>query len=392
MPWKETNTMDLRKKFIHRMFAKKESFTELCKEFGISTKTGYKWKERLLKYGWEGLCDQSRRPRNNRNEIPEEIVLKIIKIKNQKPNWGSYKILKVFTKNNPDVKPPALSSVERIMEKAGLRQKRKRKRYLPSQRIQNRFVPKQPNDLWTVDFKGWWYSKKKEKVNPLTVRDEYSKYILAITVMERGDISCVENEFRRLFKKHGLPLCIRSDNGPPFACKFNSLGLTKLSAWWMSLGITLDRIDPGCPYQNGSHERMHLDMKRELEGQIDGSLNEHQRVFDKWREEYNTERPHEALGMKCPSDCYQNSERKYTPEITDIEYPRIYKPRKVNDRGFFNYEKKRYFIGNPFAGYTIGIRVGKEKTKEIWFDKFMLGNLDLSNGLIEYKMETKLKR
>jgi transposase InsO family protein len=392
MPWKEDNTMDLRKKFIRRMFEKKESFTELCKEFGISTKTGYKWKERLIKYGWSGLCDQSRRPRSNRKEIPEEIVLKLIKIKTQKPNWGSYKILKVFTNNNPNDRPPALSSVERIFEKAGLREKRKRKKHLPSVRIQNRITPKKPNDVWTVDFKGWWYSNKKEKVNPLTVRDEYSKYILCITVVEKGDISCVQNEFRKLFKKHGLPLCIRSDNGPPFACRFNSLGMTKLSAWWMSLGIYLDRIDPGCPYQNGAHERMHRDMKKELEGQIDGSLNEHQKVFDQWREEYNTERPHEALGMKCPSDYYMNSERKYDPEITDIEYPQRYKVRKVNDRGFFNYDKKRCFIGNPFAGYSIGLRVGQDKKTEIWFDKFRLGYLDLDTGVIIYTSENNVKK
>jgi putative transposase len=266
-----------------------------------------------------------------------------------------------------------------------LKEKRKRKRHLPSLRIQNRFMPKKPNDLWTVDFKGWWYSSRKEKVNPLTIRDGFSRYILSIRVVEKGDISCVQNEFRRLFKKHGLPICIRSDNGPPFGSMQNPLGLTRLSAWWMSLGIYLDRMDPGCPYQNGAHERMHRDMKKELEGKIDGSLNEHQKEFDAWREEYNNERPHEALGMKCPAECYKDSERKYEPEQVDIEYPGNYTSRRVNDRGVFHYKRKRYFLGNPFDGYSVGIKKDKEGRTEIWFDKFLLGYLDLENGLIEYQ-------
>ena len=155
----------------------------------------------------------------------------------------------------------------------------------------------------------------------------------------------------------------------------------------MSLGIKLDRIDPGCPYQNGGHERMHRDMKDELEGQIDGNLNEHQRVFDQWREEFNTIRPHEALGMKTPSKVYIKSEKKYEPEDVLIVYGKGYKSRMVNDRGFCNYKSKRIFIGNPFAGYNVGIKEIEDET-EIWFDDFQIGTVDKITNLIIFKSDS----
>jgi transposase InsO family protein len=390
MPWKEIDVMDQKKEFVFRSLGRSESFTELCKEYGIATKTGYKWRKRFIEKGWAGLEELTRRPKTSGRGTAEEIVVGLIAIKNRHMGWGARKIQKNYQDHHPGVVVPAVSTVTRIFEKAGLVRQRRKRRCKPDERIQNRIAPKNPNDVWTVDFKGWWYTREKEQVNPLTVRDEYSKYILSIKVMERGDIFSVRKEFERLFKLHGLPECIRSDNGPPFASSFNALGLTKLAVWWMSLGIQLDRIDPGCPYQNGGHERMHLDMKKELEGQIDGNLEEHQRVFDGWREEYNTERPHEALKMRCPANVYKDSTRKYETEEELIEYPRGYKARKVNDRGFFNLSGRRYFIGNPFAGYTIGIRYKKESKPEIWFMSEFLGNLDIEKGLIVYEARTKM--
>jgi len=296
----------------------------------------------------------------------------------------------LYHKAHPSERIPVYSTVNRIFERAGLVEKRKRKRIFPSQRIQNRIVPQAPNDVWTVDFKGWWYTPQREQVNPLTVRDEFSKGILTIKEMEKADISCVRKEFERLFTLFGLPKCIRSDNGSPFACHFNALGLTKLSVWWMSLGIQLDRIDPGCPYQNGGHERMHLDIAKELEGHVQGTIEERQAIFDQWKDEFNRERAHESLGMKCPSDVYYYSDRKYDPAIDDIEYPKGFYSRRVSDRGFFNFLKKRYFIGNPFSGYSIGIRAIEKGLIEIWFACFHIGYLNLEKGLIEFQVGHKM--
>jgi transposase InsO family protein len=392
MPWKETCVMDEKKKFILESFNNDQTFTELCSQFGITTKTGYKWRERFLKGGWPALINKPRSPKTTGRPIPAEVILELIRLKNKKRAWGAYKIRSLFIRNHPDIKPPVLSSIDRIFEKAGLSQKKRRRRHIPSERIQNRFKPTAPNDLWTVDFKGWWYTKNKERVNPLTIRDDFSRMILAIKVVEKGDISSVKAEFERLFKLYGLPRCIRSDNGPPFASPINALGLTRLSVWWMTLGILLDRIDPGCPYQNGSHERMHRDMKMELEGKIDGNLHEHQKVIDEWREEFNTERPHQALQGRCPVEVYKKSERKYFPDPEEIEYMRGTRVRHVNDRGYMHYAGRRYFVGNPFSGYPVGIRVNKNGEQEVWFTSFVIGTLDVEGSLIKFNLRLKIEK
>ena len=376
MPWKEIDVMDQKKAFVLKSFDKSVNFTTLCKEYGISTKTGYKWKQRFIKDGYQGLEELSRKPKKNTKALPEAVVLELIRLKNKHKHWGAKKIHDLYRAMHPTWRDMYRSTVERIFEKAGLCEKRKRTRRQTSIRIQNRFVPKASNDLWTVDFKGWWYTPDKEKCEPLTVRDAYSRFILSIKILEKGNGYYVKQEFIRLFKRYGLPAVIRSDNGPPFACRFNVFGLTRLAVWWMSLGIKLDRIDPGSPYQNGAHERMHLDMKKELEGQIDGDLRYHQKVFDEWREEFNNDRPHQALGNKTPGSLYTTSERKYDEEIDRIEYPRGYKNRMVNDRGWTNYKSKRIFIGTPFAGYNIGIKASKAVGYEVWFDNFLLGTID----------------
>jgi putative transposase len=376
MPWKEIDVMDQKKTFVIKAFDRNINFTELCREFGISTKTGYKYKARFLEGGFPALEELSRETKINAKKLPDKIKYELIAIKIKRPTWGPSKILSIYHSRHPRLTPPARSTVERILMEVGLHKRRKRYRFQTVSRIQNRIQPKQPNDVWTVDFKGWWYTPLKEKCEPLTVRDEFSKYILSIKVLEKGNISSVKSEFQRLFKRFGLPLVIRSDNGIPFASEMNSLGLTKLSVWWVSLGIILDRIDKGKPYQNGGHERMHRDMKNELEGQIDGNLLEHQRVFDEWRKDFNTERPHEALKMKTPASVYVKSEREYEPEIDRIEYPRGYKSRIVNDRGFINLKGHRVFIGNPFAGFNIGIKRLKTGNFEVKFDYLYIGMID----------------
>ena len=375
MPWKEVNVLDQKLEFVIRAFTKQETFTELCREYGISTKTGYKWRARFLEEGLDGLYDISRRPIKSSKTIAEDIVCDIVKIKTLKSKLGPKKIQQVYADAHPKQENPSLSSVKRILSKAGLvKKKKRRKKKTDNGRIQNRFIPEKPNDLWTVDFKGWWYTPNREKCEPLTVRDEFSKYILSIALLEKGDILSVKKEFERLFCEYGLPGVIRSDNGPPFASSQSMLGLTKLAVWWLSLGIKLDRIDPGSPYQNGAHERMHLDMKRELQGQINGDLNVHQSVFNVWRNEFNRERPHEALQMKTPGSVYRKSKRKYEL-FNGYYYPHGFMERRINDRGWVNYRGHRIFISNAFAGYTIGIDESKGDIADVWFDENLIGNI-----------------
>lgn len=193
--------------------------------------------------------------------------------------------------------------------------------------------------------------------------------------MEKGDIANVKGHFEYLFNKYGLPEVIRSDNGPPFASAKAQFGLTKLSAWWLSLGIRLDRIDPGKPYQNGSHERMHLDMKNELENKIDGDLKLHQSIFETWRKEYNNERPHETLNMKKPDQIYIKSERKYR-KFDHFVYPNTFISRQVNDRGYTIYKGRRIFISNAFNGFNVGMDTKNIQNVKIWFSNNLIGVID----------------
>jgi putative transposase len=387
MPWKEVNVMELRLQFVERTFQKEMNFTDLCREYGISTKTGYKWKERFLEKGMSGLYDESRRPRSSPKELSEETVCELIRIKQTKQNWGPKKIRMIYVRNHKNEPIPAISTVTRILKKAGFVDKRKKKRIVYPERIQNKIIAQRPNDIWTVDFKGWWYTQEQERCEPLTVRDDYSKFILSIKILEKGDNSCVRQEFDRLFKEYGLPKVIKSDNGPPFASTMGLMGLTRLSAWWMSLGIRLYRIDPGSPYQNGGHERMHLDMKKELENKISGSLKLHQAVFDEWKKEFNEERPHEGLKMNTPAMVYEKSSVKYDG-ITDwLVYPEGFVSRRVNDRGYIEYKGRRIFITNALCGYNIGLKVINKQLLEVWFEKNLMGHIDLKTYMFRSIMK-----
>jgi len=383
MPFKGVDVMDVKKEFILKAFEKGVMFTELCREYNISTKTGYKWKIRFLQEGFSGLEEKSRKPLSNRRSLPEPVSVELIRIKNLHRNWGAKKILEIYRRNNTGKYLPVRSTVENLFVRAGIAGVRKRRKFGSGGIIQHRIVAENPNDVWTVDFKGWWYTKNREKVNPLTIRDEKTRFVLGVKAAEKGDTTNVKQEFIRIFKKNGMPRYIRSDNGPPFGCTRNLWGLTKLSVWWMSLGIKIDRMDPGHPEQNGGHERMHRDMAIELEGQIDGNLNEHQAVFDKWCDDFNYVRPHEALGMKVPADVYRKSDIKYHGEHIEIKYPKGFKRRYVNDRGYFNWQTRRIFVGNPFTGYHVGVRESVDKPLEIWFSDMRLGTVNPDNGLIE---------
>jgi hypothetical protein len=251
--------------------------------------------------------------------------------------------------------------------------------------MQVKLKPTKPNELWTVDFKGWWWTSKKERCEPLTVRDGMSRYLLGIDAPEKADMPHVKVIFESIFMKHGLPDIIRFDNGPPFGNVLNAWGLTKLSVWWISLGIRLDQMDPGRPDQNGGHERMHRDMKKELQIRIRGDLRHHQKEFDKWRKEFNEVRPHEALGMKTPKEVYVKSKRKYDATDTVIVYTGM-RSRKVNDRGYINYYNHRIFVGNPFAGYYVGIKERVGKWTEVWFNFLKLGEINPESLHIDTNM------
>jgi putative transposase len=378
MPWKEANVMDLRIEFVTRALREELSFAALCREYGISPKTGYKWKERFLEEGRLGLADRSRRPLNCPQATCEELVCQLVRIKGQHPTWGPKKIREVFRKANRRIAIPSLSTVNRILGKVGLTKRRHRRRPAPHcGRIINPLVASVPNEVWTVDFKGWWYSTTHQRVMPLTVRDAFSRYVLLVQVVADARSETIQACFTRLFRQFGKPLAIRSDNGAPFACTSAPLGLSRLSAWWVALGISLDRIEKGHPEQNGAHERMHRDMALEVEGRVDGDLTEQQAALDVWRREYNNIRPHEALGMRCPAEVYVKSDRRFNPDPVSVEYPLGYLRRRVKNNGCIKLHNRLLPITTAVRGWDVGLQPVADQVFNVWFGSLRLGDIQV---------------
>lgn len=288
-------------------------------------------------------------------------------------------------------KAPSESSIKRVLERCGMVEKRRKQRAAtPSGRLTSDVQVSAPNDLWTVDFKGWW-KEGSGRSNPLTVRDAHSRYILELRHLDKGDTASVRACFERLFELHGLPQVIRSDNGPPFASSHALLGLSALSAWWIALGIGLDRSRPGCPQDNGAHERMHLDLKREVQAlateKVERSAAERQAHFETWRHEFNHERPHESLGMKSPAQVYETSPRRYKASETVILAYEGMEVRKVQRMGYIKYDKERYQLSTTLRGWDVGLKPAGHEQVEVYFGSLCIGHLDLPGRAFKAVLE-----
>jgi len=391
MPWKGQGVMEVREEFVLKALEPEVNFKELCKEYEISRKSGYKWKERFLKLGRCGLKDLSRRPLKCPHKVPSEVVLEIVRLKFAHKSWGPRKIRKLLIKKHGIKAIPSRVTVSRILDRAGLVVHRpKRRRYSDSNIVRKPVEVNEPNDLWTVDFKGWWKLSRDRRCEPLTIRDEYSRFILSIKAMNSTTTELVREEFERIFMRYGLPKVIRSDNGRPFATTQSIYGLTQLSAWWVILGIELDRIDPGHPEQNGGHERMHRDIRQEIQGKTRGGLNDQQAALDIWKHEFNFERPHEALDMKTPSDVYRRSKRMYTGTPSSVEYSNEFAVRKVKSNGQISFNNRVIFVSNSLKGWEIGLRYNVNNALEIWFDNLLLGEFnEETNSIVAPKDRRK---
>ena len=392
MPWKETNAMKEKKSFIDAMLRQTKPFRELCREFGISEKTGYKWRKRFLEQGYSGLEEESRAPQKRPNTIDGDTAAELIALRLAHPSWGGKKLLVLWQRTHPNLPSPSLSSVNRILEKAKLLKKKRIHRANVSSdcpRLNRMLEAHAPNDVWCIDFKGWWRSDG-ELCEPFTVRDKYSRKILCVRLMTGKTAEHVRPVMTELFRKYGLPKAIHSDNGTPFAATNGILGLTKLSAWWITLGILPERSLPGCPGQNGSLERMHADIAREVEGKIPGGIAANQIVLDEWVDEYNAVRPNEAIGMLTPDEVYRPSERKYVGDFDVLEYPAGFIPRKVCKSGEIVLDNLRITIASSLRGWHVGLRARKEQGMyDVFLADFLLGFLDTTSCCFSPLTEVK---
>ena len=348
------------------------NFRELCREYGISAKTGYKWRERFVQHGLAGLNDLSRRPHGHADELGEAVVCEMVRLKQAHPHWGPRKIQALYQRKHGG-EVPSESSFKRVLERAGLTEPRRVRRVTETGRLGQGRTASAPNEVWSVDFKGWWRDRDGLRVEPLTVRDEHSRMLLEMRALENSQTATVRACFERLFERYGLPGAIRSDNGAPFASPCGLHGLSRLSAWWLALGIDLERGRPGCPQDNGAHERMHLDIRRELES---GRVGREQATFDLWREEYNTERPHEALGMRVPAEVYERSARRYEGTPTELDYGGMETRRVMTQSGVIGYRREKIMITSAIGGWSVGLSPLASGLVEVWFSKMLLGHID----------------
>lgn len=379
MPWKECQVVDERLRFVARLL-EGEPMSTVCTEFGISRKTGYKIYDRYKECGVQGLTDRSRRPYRHANQLPMPIEKTIVRLKREYPNWGAPKIRERLRRRYPDLQCPAVSTVHAVLDRYGLVTRRRRRRYRAEGTALSRST--QPNDLWCADYKGEFMLADRRYCYPLTITDFASRYLIACDALSTTKEIYAFAVFERAFRDFGLPRAIRTDNGVPFSSAHALYGLSKLSVWWLRLGIQIERIKPGHPQQNGRHERMHLTLKQEATKPASPNFLRQQARFDEFIERYNQERPHQALGMRVPGDLYARSPRLYGT-LPDLAYPFHDWSATVTTCGRICYKGRKVNLSQVFAGQQVGV---KQMSDEIWLVTFMdydLGYFDADTCRLE---------
>ena len=376
MPWKETCGMHERIAFVSACVRDEAPMAELCAAFGISRKTGYKWLERFRLEGPQGLHERSCAPRVHGRRMAPELAEAILALRRDRPHWGPRKLRAVLCRQRPEVAWPAPSTMGDLLRAEGLSQRRRRLRRAAVGQPTPFGTVTAPNDLWCIDFKGWFRTADGSRCDPLTITDAHSRYVLDCRIVAplHGP---VEAAVHALFQRHGLPRAIRSDNGPPFAAAGPG-GLTRLSLGWLKAGIALERIDPGKPHQNGRHERFHLTLKQETARTPAADPAAQQARFDAFCRDYNHHRPHEALGQQPPASLWLPSPRRLPATPAEPWYDAHHAVRRVRASGEIKWGGRSVFISETLAGETVGIA---ETTDGDWLVRY--AHIDL--GIIHPK-------
>jgi len=374
MPWRETDRYDERVKFVSQVLAAEWDVDELCSSYGVSRKTGYKMLARYRESGFEGLRDQSRAPQLHPNQTSEEVEGMVLVLRALHGHWGPKKLRRLMEKSNPGRTLPALSTIGGILKRHGLvvpRRRRSRAKVtsLPFVKAEG------PNDVWRTDFKGAFKAKDGARCEPLTLTDEYSRFALMCRLMARTGGAHVRPAFEAAFREFGLPKRLRTDNGPPFA-SVGLCGLSRLSIWWLKLGIEVEHIAPGKPQENGGHERFHLTLKQETALPPKATRKAQQAASERFLDEYNHVRPHEALGMKTPAELYEASPRPYPRQLPEFEYPRHFEVRNAKADGYIMWKGRLYFVSESLAREAVGLEPVADGRWRIYLGRLELGTLD----------------
>lgn len=374
MPWKVSGAVEKRRLFVEEWLSENWTMTELCARHGISRQSGYNTLTRYQQAGWEGLEARSRAPRSHPNQTQPAIEQQIVELRQEHMRWGPRKLKVVLERKQPVVSWPAASTMGELLRREGLVIARKKRR-----RVDPYTTPfalaSEPNRVWCGDFKGWDRTLDGARIDPLTISDACTRYLLRCQAVEKMDTAQVQAIFEAAFRQYGLPQAIRTDNGAPFASRAIA-GLSRLALWWMKLGIVPERIQPAHPEQNGRHERMHLTLQQETMSPMAANRRAQQRRFDHFRSEYNQQRPHEALAMRTPESCYTPSPRPYPTRVCEPEYDTSLRVRRVHLRGQFSWKHHDVFVSETLVGERIGLEPIDERWYTIYFAQFPLGRFD----------------
>jgi len=387
VPWKETGPMKERARFMQ--LYEDESFTmsELCELFGVSRKTGYKWLGRFEEAGYDGLRDHSRAPDRHPNAVAGDLEAAIVALKQERPKRGPKKLLALLQRQCPQQQWPARSTIAAILKRHGLVQPRRRRRHLPP--YDRPFLGRdRANAVWSADFKGWFRTGDGQRCEPLTITDNYSRYLLRCQVVPSTSFESVQPVFVNAFQEYGLPEAMRTDNGPPFATTTVG-GLSRLSVWWLRLGILPERIKPGKPQQNGRHERMHETLKDEAIKPPRQTPRRQQVAFDAFRYEFNNERPHESIGQRFPEEVYVPSPRPYPSVLPEMSYPDGMQLRWVKHQGDIKWKQRHVYLSATLAGELVGLHQIEDHLWDIYFGPLRLAQLDTANTRLIHLPKTK---
>src|SRR5712692_7557278 len=374
MPWKTSGVMEEKLRFIFGHELQERTMSELCERYEITRQTGYVWLRRYREAGVAGLVEHSRAAHRHRNQMPEEIEQRVLELRQAHMRWGPRKLKHILERDEPGRSWPAASTIGTLLQREGLVVPR-RKRLRTAPYTAPLAHADGPNRVWCADFKGWFRTADGERIDPLTISDAHSRYLLRGQAVEKTDTARVQAIFEAAFREYGMPAAIRTDNGAPFATRALA-GLSRLAVWWIKLGIVPERIAAGHPEQNGRHERMHRTLKQEAAQPPAANRRQQQRALDRFRQEYNQVRPHEALEMQTPAAVYQPSARTFPARVPEPEYPETMLVRSVRPHGHFRWKKYDVFLSEVLWGERVGLLPEDDRWFTIYFAQLPLARFD----------------
>jgi putative transposase len=366
--------MQERARFVLERERGEYTMSELCAIYGVSRETGYEWWRRYQQTGLAELCDRGRAPAQHPNQSAAEIGAAVLELRRAHMTWGPRKLKRVLEREHPETQWPAASTMGTMLAREGLViARRKRRRVEPYTRPFA--AATEPNRVWCADFKGWFRTRDGERIDPLTISDAHSRYLLRCQAVEKTDTARVQAIFEAAFREYGMPQAIRSDNGSPFASR-GVAGLSRLAVWWMKLGIVPERIAAGHPEQNGRHERMHRTLKAETAAPPAANRRAQQRSFDRFRQEYNQQRPHQALAMQTPAAVFVSSPRVFPARVPEPQYGSALTVRRVDCTGHFSWKHENVFLSEVLDGERIGLLPIDDRHFTIYFAELPLARFD----------------